>query len=307
MGKSIRIFLVDGSPSGIRTAEIVNWTGRILVVPRSRIGEVANSNDVKRTGVYILAGDDPDMPSRKRVYIGEADSVFDRLKGHISEDSKDFWTETVLITNKDLNLTKAHVRFLESRLIGMTEQAGRATLENGTKGTSLDSMTLPDSDVSDMTEFLDQVRLILPVIGFDFLQPSIASALANAVSGSDESPIFELIQGKYHAKAREIDGQFIVLKGSLARLKPQPSWTLFKSGREALQRDGKLVPSDDTDCLSFVEDIAFNSPSAAAAAVLARNDNGRRSWKVAGTKTSYQEWFENSLRGLVPESPPITQ
>ena len=67
--------MVDGSPSGIRTAEIVNWTGRILVVPRSRIGEVANSNDVKRTGVYILAGDDPDMPSRKRVYIGEADSV----------------------------------------------------------------------------------------------------------------------------------------------------------------------------------------------------------------------------------------
>ena len=35
-GKTVRLFLVDGSPMGLITAEIMNWSGHVLVIPRSQ-------------------------------------------------------------------------------------------------------------------------------------------------------------------------------------------------------------------------------------------------------------------------------
>lgn len=295
MGKSIRIFLVDGTPSGIRTAEVVNWTGSILVAPRSRLAEIGNREDVKRTGIYMLVGDASDSVSKKRVYIGEADSVLERLKSHARNEKKEFWSDTILVTSKDLNLTKAHVRFLESHLIRIAEQSGKALVENDNQGTSLESITLPESDISDMVEFLEQVRLVLPVVGFDFLEESLTTQLGEKLVSSPDAPTFELVQGKFHAKARELEGKFVVLKGSVARRRAQPSWTLFKHGRELLVQEGKLIPSDDEESLLFADDVAFNSPSAASATVLARNDNGRQSWKIEDSGISYQSWFLSQI------------
>lgn len=295
MGKSIRVYLVDGTASGIRTAEVVNWTGLILVAPRTRLADIGRRIETKGTGVYILVGDSDEGGSRKKIYVGEADSLIDRLKGHARNESKEFWTETILVTSKDPNVTKAHARFLESHLIRIAQQSGRAIVENGTLGTSIESITLPESDISDMTEFLEQVRLVLPVVGFDFLEPSFAARLSESQSEGTNAPIFELKQGKYRAKAREIDGKFVVLRGSLGRKKAQPSWTFFKNGRAELVRDGLLAESEDNDCLVFVEDVPFNSPSAASSAVLARNSNGRQMWKVADTNTPYQDWFLSQI------------
>lgn len=50
-GKTIRIYLVDGEPTGILTAEIINWTGKVLVAPRSQLADLAKRPEVKRTGV----------------------------------------------------------------------------------------------------------------------------------------------------------------------------------------------------------------------------------------------------------------
>ena len=61
-GRSVRLYLVDGSPTGILTAEIMNWTGHALVAPRSRLGEALSRDEASRTGVYFLVGDDPDQP-----------------------------------------------------------------------------------------------------------------------------------------------------------------------------------------------------------------------------------------------------
>jgi hypothetical protein len=90
----------------------MNWTGRVLVVPRSRIGEAVKRVEATRTGVYFLVGDDPDQPSKTRVYIGEGDSVADRIKNHAKDETKDFWTKVCLVTSKDTNLTKAHARLI---------------------------------------------------------------------------------------------------------------------------------------------------------------------------------------------------
>jgi hypothetical protein len=125
-GKTIRIYLVDGLPTGILTAEIMNWTGKVTVGPRSGLAELARRAEVKRTGVTLLVGPDPDSPTKDRVYGGEGDNVLTRLVTHEGDETKDLWTRTVVVTSKDENLTKAHVRYLESHLIKVIFDANLA-------------------------------------------------------------------------------------------------------------------------------------------------------------------------------------
>src|SRR5262245_52655579 len=129
-GKTLRIYLVDGVPSGVWTAEIMNWTGKFLVAPRSQLAQLGSREEAKRTGIYLLVGPDPENTNRERVYVGESDNVLDRLKQHNNDEKKGFWTRTVVVVGKDENLTKSHVRYLESRLIALTKQANLATLDN---------------------------------------------------------------------------------------------------------------------------------------------------------------------------------
>ena len=116
-----------------------------------------------------MVGPDPESPLRDQVYIGEGDNVFTRLTQHDKDELKEFWTRAVVAISKDENLTKSHGRFLESRLISMAKAAGRAIVVNGTAPVE---NPLPEADVSDMEYFLEQVQLMLPVLGFIFLQPT---------------------------------------------------------------------------------------------------------------------------------------
>ena len=50
LGKSVKLFLVDGSPNGILTAEIINWTGKILSAPRSKLAELIQRDECKKLG-----------------------------------------------------------------------------------------------------------------------------------------------------------------------------------------------------------------------------------------------------------------
>ena len=106
---TIRIFLADGEPTGILLAEISNWTGKVLVAPRSLLDQLSKREEVRRTGVYLLVGPDLDDPSRALAYIGEGDNVLKRLLHHNKDEPKDFWERTVVIMSKDENL-HAHAR-----------------------------------------------------------------------------------------------------------------------------------------------------------------------------------------------------
>ena len=130
-GQQIKLFLVDGTPGGLTTAEITNWTGHVLHARRSDLGALLNRAEAQRTGVYLLLGDDPTAIGETRCYIGEADVVADRLRHHHRD--KEFWDRAVVVTSKDTNLTKSHGRYLEARLIALATQAARVSLENSTK------------------------------------------------------------------------------------------------------------------------------------------------------------------------------
>ncbi len=64
IGRSVRLFLVDGKSTGLITAEIMNWTGHVLSCPRTELPKFLARPEVARTGVYLLHGRDPDDPDR---------------------------------------------------------------------------------------------------------------------------------------------------------------------------------------------------------------------------------------------------
>lgn len=290
-GKTIRLYLVNGSPTDILTAEIINWTGKIIVAPRAQLAELAKREEVKRTGVYILVGPDPDVAMRDAVYFGEGDNVLTRLTAHDKDETKDFWTRCAVVISKDQNITKSHGRFVESRLISIAHQAERAKIHNGT---APPLPPLPEPDIADMEYFVGQLQMVLPVLGFNFLQPKPTVTLPNGGSTDTDSPLFVLSVVGAEAKAREVAGEFIVLKGSTARKEGLKSWTSYKALRDQLVAEDRLVQSDQPDYFVFNEDVAFSSPSAGAAVVNAGNMNGRTSWKTESGET-YQQWHEKKL------------
>jgi hypothetical protein len=220
-----------------------NWTGQALVCQRSQLAALTKRPEVRRTGVYMLVGPDPEHAGKDRVYIGEGDSVLERLTAHDKDASKDFWTQVVLFISKDENLTKAHGRYLERALIEMAKAMGRATLANANHP---DMRLLPEPDIADMTDFLEQIQLLLPVLGFTFLQPvPTPEQLLSAPEDATVSPLFIMTPVGTNAIAREYQGEFIVLQGSTARKEGTLSWTSYRQLRDQLVQEGHLKLDGD--------------------------------------------------------------
>jgi len=171
---TIKLFLPLGDAKSLRTAEISNWTGKAVAAPRTELDELLAREELEKAGVYILLGADP-LTNAPRAYIGEAEIIRERLKQH---KSKEFWVSAIAFVSKDENLTKAHVRYLESRLLVEAGQVGRFALEQNQAGGS----KLPESDREDMEVFLARIRQLLPVLGSDILSP-ITQVTAKAQRG----------------------------------------------------------------------------------------------------------------------------
>jgi len=245
----------------------MNWTGHVLAVPRSRVGEALRREEAGSTGVYCLVGDDPNQPTKSLVYVGEGDSVADRIKAHAKDEGKDFWTRACFITSKDANLTKSHIRYLESRIVELVKSADRANLANGNEPTI---KLLPESDIADMEFFLTQVQVVLPVVGLDFLRPSVRQpAAAGKIDNQAPTHIVELqLQSAKHgisAQAVESDGEITVLAGSSATVADDFAMNQYGALRKQLIDDGRLKLADAGDRYVFTDDVVFASPSAAAA------------------------------------------
>ena len=300
-GRSIRLFLVDGAPSGLLTAEIMNWTGHVLTGPRSKLSELVQRPEVGRTGIYFLVGPDPENNFRSLVYIGESDDVGKRLKQHNKPEEqggKDFWERVCIVTSKDQNLTKAHVKHLESLLIARAGKVERCRLMNGT---AHEYISLPESDLADMAFFAVQVQTVLPVLGFDFLRDTskpTTEAVAVGEGKASQSPVFALEVPKHgiHAQAQEVDGEFFVLADSGARGEWSSTHASYSALHGQMMDDGVLVPSTAGGA-TFSRDQMFSSPSAAAAVVRGHPANGRTEWKVQSTGQTYGAWQDQQVSG----------
>ena len=191
---------------------------------------------------------------------------------------------------------------MKSRIIAAIRKAGRAKLVNGTeplfKG-------LPEPEIADMERVLDEIEVLLPVLGFDVLRPAGQETVAEKSARQTEpgltpplassEHIFTFTESGTSARASEISDEFVVLEGSLARQAETPSCSdSIRRRRAQLIGDGRLVPADN-GFLRFVADTAFDSPSGAGGVVYGGSINGRRYWKLASTGQSYGDWREKRI------------
>ena len=297
-GKQIRLFLIDGTFSGLVTAEIMNWTGHVFKGSRSELGRIYQREEAQRTGVYILLGDKSD--GSPLAYIGESDNIASRLKQHAAK--KSFWSEVVFVTSKDGNLTSAHARYIEAQLIQRAKEIGRIPLENGNEPTG--GADLPEADASDMNHFIKEFLTILPVLGVEVFRGR-SSKWDDALKAGEElqydSPIFQVSVKKHGGTAygQIIDGEFTVLKGSAIAAEvtrkdnvvesTRRQFELRKQLHERLNNEGAIV-IDDKGIATLTRDVPFSSPSAAAAFVQGRaTANGCREWRTKDNDT-YADW-----------------
>lgn len=292
-GRSIRLFLADGTPQGVVLADVGNWSGKVLSAPRGRVLELLKRSEASRTGVYILIGADPDRPGGALAYIGEADDIAARMRIHLRSEQKDFFDRLIFIVSSDGNLTKSHVRYIyiESQLIRMTREAGSVALTNDTQP---DFQRLPEADMADMDYFVSQLRLVLPILGFDpFRRPPGEAALPLGAAGD---VVFTFSTAGASATARETDDGFVVLSGSTARRGATETFPAgYRALRDQLIADGGLVEEVAAGFYRFTSDTVFTSPSAAASIIAARSASGPLEWKVSGTGQMYRDWRAATL------------
>ena len=165
---SIRVFVPDGDPDGLRLIEKSNWTGVGVVFNRTNYKQVVGRPEFSRTGVYVLIGlrTTAQLPT---IYVGEGDPVKDRLNMHYSK--KDFWDWAVFFVTKDNSLNKAHVQRLECRLIDLAESAKQCKLDNGNCPLP---PTLSEAEVADVESFLLNMLSIFPLIGLGVFEKTVA-------------------------------------------------------------------------------------------------------------------------------------
>lgn len=265
---SIKIFLAKGSSSSLRTAEISNWSGKAIACSRKELDELAKREEAIRPGVYFLIGNDIET-GEPSAYVGEAEEVAKRLKQHIS---KEFWNQVVAFVSKDENLTKAHIKYLEGKLIEIGNKAGKGIIQNSQSS----GARLPESDQAEMDIFLDRILKLLPVLGTSLF--SIPEVNKKSVSNK----LICKIKG-FVAYGNRTDNGFIVYKDSEAVLEDRASAIRNKVRRQILLDKGVLVKQDN--CLTFSRDHEFTSPSLAAAAIRGGASNGLTAWKTKEGKT----------------------
>jgi hypothetical protein len=297
-GATIRILLLDGTPDGLRLISNSNWNGLVMMCSRAKYPAVRTRDEFTNPGVYFLYGPAQAEGGDVTLYIGQADNVRERLDTH--HRSREFWTQLVVFTSMFGHLNRAHAQYLESRLIGLAQKARRAEVQNG------NAPRLPylsESDRFDSESFLDQILLLCPILGLDYFDPLTLSSYAHrsrpvapaplrpAGGANASAPLAEPVSGELfvsgpgaRAVGRLIGKKLEVFEGGIAREQFAPS-----TDPRAIRRRDQLVSEGvfarSAEGLILTKNYIFDSPTAAAVAILARPSNGLTEWRDAQRRT----------------------
>lgn len=274
-GITITNYLFNGNPEGIIFSYMSNWSGQAIKIPRNLFGEAKNMPELQRPGLYMLLGASIENPEDKMVYIGEANNLASRIGQHLSDSDKAFAETIVCFCSKDENLTVSHTKFLEQRAINFVSRSAEYRIINRKEGNNIN---LPRMVVDEMETFFDNMRIILPTLGFSLLHQD------NKTLSGEKKEMFHLAVSGLRATAILTSNGIEVLPGSDMKKDETPALSgTYSNLRKTLLEKG--IVSDDDGKLSFKEKYEFSSPSTAAATILGYSVNGRVAWKNKAGKT----------------------
>lgn len=286
-GKTIEVFLVDGDPNGLITAEVHSYDLKLTIFPRKELSRLKDREDAHNAGVYFLMGTDEDGEN-ETVYIGESTSVYKRLINHRNDASKNFWANTIIatISNRDIN-----TKYLESLLIQMALDAGRVNVYNGT---APNPPRISESKQSVMNHYIEQINLMLLVLGYIFLKPKPAQSATPSQAIPQSGFAVEFNYGDSIAKGIFQDGEILVLKGSTISSSVTASFgSKGELMRSSFLEKGVITVDPVTNEISFTEDHLFGSPSAAAKFIGGTSLSGWVYWRLEETGQTLAEWRDS--------------
>ena len=269
-GKTIQVFLTDGTPRGIKVADITSNIEQALFIPRSQLQEAYTRKEASQPALYFLFGE-LDGNLKPAVYIGQSTKGLDRIKGHNRDEQKDFWNYAVLITSKTNSYTQTHITYLEEMAISFARESNRYLVTNKDQPKKV---AVPETLEADLLDSFDAIKVLLSTLGFTLFESIKLQKRARKLyycNGNGVSATGEYLE----------DG-FVVHKDSQAKLHLVNSAT-FTSSRQKLIDSGILKEKDGI--LIFEEDYLFSSPSSAGGQVLGRNTNGWDKWKTKDGKS----------------------
>jgi len=316
-GRVLTIHLVEGTASGLQTAEIDNWIGKVFVAPKIDLPMLLKQQEIKDAlGVYVLIGDDPNQFGKNIIYIGQG-SVTSRLVTHSKDNDKDYWDSKVLVVvAKDGSLNTADCLYLESRLIDLANKSSSADVRNQTNPPP---PFLAATDKTRVENFLTQIQTLLPVLNVNFFTPpvfplsvtppaplpappavlAIHNIIAPILPVAALPPCFVYATQVVKAEAKIINNFFVVLKGAIVSPNETSSVGTRNSAlRSQLRASGKLINDSHSINWILTDNVDFTSPSAAAAVICGFSAAGPKVWKVKGTQQTYGEWQQAQVNAV---------
>lgn len=273
-GKTIELFLVNGTADSLIIAELSNWNGKAIKIPRIEVSSY-NRDDITQAGVYFLFCKEDD--GSDSVYIGEAENIKERLVQHLrdyqSEKETYYWSTAVVFIGRDLN--KALIRYLENRFVEIARASKRYLVL--TKNTYRYTV-MKESQVAVMEEFVDNVKILINALGYKVLEPFVQMD-ASTTSVDDE--LLYIKSGSVNATGKVTTEGFVVFAGATVNEK----MALKSLSPGMLKQRQKLFDSSKVENLITTEDILFSSSSAAADFILGYSASGPRTWKTKDGKS----------------------
>lgn len=278
-GRTIRLYVAGAEQSHLKSAELINWSGKAFIGERKHSNLVKALPELNATGVYFLISRD-DSTYQTKIYVGEADSIGARIYNHYTQ--KDWWETFVVFVSKDANLTKSHVRHLEKEFYKLAQQSA-ASIEIMNDADPPGSK-LPLPEVDDMNDFMANMIFVMENLGI----VNFAGGKSGVSISEKDLFYLSLTKDRVDAKgsvvqakmARTEDG-YRLLKGSYIETEQRDSFAEhpYHSLREKLEGKGFFEDSDVPGCKKLAKDAEFSAPSAAASIVKNRAVNGRKEWK----------------------------
>ncbi len=273
-GKSIELFLVNGTADSLITAELSNWNGKAIKIPRIEVTS-CKREDITQAGVYFLFCKEDD--GSDSVYIGEAENVKERLIQHLrdyqAEKEKYYWSTAVIFVGRDLN--KALIRYLENRFVEIARNSKRYIVL--TKNTYRNTV-MKESQIAVMEEFIDNVKILINALGYKLLEPF--SQVEPSASETDDEILY-LTSGSAKATGKVTTEGFVVFEDAIVNEKT--STKSLSAGMQKLRQT--LIDSDKVQNWKTTEDILFSSSSAAADFILGYSVSGPQMWKTKDGRT----------------------
>lgn len=267
-GKSIELFLVNGTADSLIIAELSNWNGKAIKIPRIEVSSCSRE-DIAQAGVYFLFCKEDD--GSDSVYIGEAENVKERLIQHLrdyqSEKEKYYWNTAVIFVGRDLN--KALIRYLENRFVDIARKSKRYLVL--TKNTYRNTV-MKESHVSVMEEFIDNVKILINALGYKVLEPFVQKE--SPLAKTDDEILY-LSTSSANALGKVTTEGFVVFEG--AKVNETPTKSLSPGMKKRRQ---EIFDSEKVKNLKTTEDILFSSSSAAAEFILGYRASGPQTWKT---------------------------